>query len=315
MRDISIDIIRAISMIYVIAIWHLSDYTQTFSLEGTFPYCITVAIMGTFMFVSGFLLKGKYDITGKRDVHNFFKKRFIRIIPLYILAASYYVMVGDMSWWRIVLSVFGFSTFIQPMTNTLWFVEMIILFYLLYPLIWSKEADKILFKASLIYLLAFVFDGTIINIDIRFFYYLPCFVMGMILPQSFFCKLKKSSYLFITELSLFVVITLTLTKLHRQETQEFILLTLIAMLGAQIIVFISSTIQVKFLNSVWGGISYISMVAYMFHRQIIFIIYHIYWPKDGYGRLLFILLVCLPIIGVLSYVIQRIYDSLLNVKK
>ena len=96
MRDISIDIIRAISMIYVIAIWHLSNYTQTFSLEGTFPYCITVAIMGTFMFVSGFLLKGKYNITGKDDVINFFKKRFIRIIPLYILAASYYVMVGDM---------------------------------------------------------------------------------------------------------------------------------------------------------------------------------------------------------------------------
>lgn len=253
MRDISVDIIRAISMIYVIAIWHLSDYTQTFSLEGTFPYCITVAVMGTFMFISGFLLKRKYEITGICDVKIFFKKRFVRIIPLYILAASYYVMVGDMNWWRVLISIFGFSTFMQPMTNTLWFVEMIILFYILYPFLWSKSTDKILFKASLIYFLTFVFDGVLLNIDIRFFYYLPCFVMGMILPGSTFSKIKQSLYLFITGLTFFIIIVLTLNELQNHDMSDFIFMTLIAMLGVQIIVFVSSIIQGKVLNYVLGG--------------------------------------------------------------
>lgn len=243
MRDISIDVVRSISMIYVIAIWHLSDYTQTFSLDGKFPYCITVAVMGAFMFISGFLLKGKYDIIGKRDITKFFQRRFVRIIPLYALAASYYVMIGEMPWWRIVLSVFGLSAFMQPMTNTLWFVEMIILFYILYPLLWSKETDKILCKASLIYLIAFVFDGTLLNIDVRFFYYLPCFVMGMSLPHSTFSILKKSIYLFIAELSLFCIIAVSLNNISNQSLPEFLFMTLIALIGSQIIVFLSNWIQ------------------------------------------------------------------------
>lgn len=72
--------------------------------------------------------------------------------------------------------------------------------------------------------------------------------------------------------------------------------------------------KVAFSDSL-GGVTYISMSAYMFHRQIFFLIYHVYWPQDGYERLLFLIFVCLPIIGAVSYIIQRSYDSILNAIK
>lgn len=314
-RDLSIDMIRALSIIYVIVILHISDYTQLYNMEGIFVYCITSAAMGAFMFISGFLLKRKYEITGMSNVGCFFRRRFFRIIPLYLLAVFYFVLIGDMPWLRVLVSVIGLSAFMQPMTNTLWFVEMIWLFYLLYPILWSEKVDKILFKSTLVYLLFLLFDKSVSSVDVRFFYYFPCFALGLVLPSQTFERYKKSWRLTSVALSFFLLLAFALDRGESSGIAYCILIAIVSVLGMAVITFVSNMLS----KNVRGGgilfVSYVSMAAYMFHRQILYMIYHIYWPEDGVWRLLYLLFVCLPIIVLVSYIIQKVYDKLLSMPK
>lgn len=315
-RDITIDTIRAILVLYIVAIWHISDYTQVYSMNNVVAYCITCAAMGAFMFISGFLLKEKYRINSLGDAKFFLKKRFIRIIPLYIVAVLYYVIIGDVPWWKVPLSIIGLSSFIQPMTNTLWFVELIILFYLLYPIIWSNKIENVVLKSSILYLLFILFNETsMINVDNRFFYYFPCFVLGLILPTSFFEISKKSWKLFVPAFSFFIVLAFSKNWEEGPFIANFILMSLISIWGTHSIIFLSNLLtKIPSGGGIIKFVSYISMTAYMFHRQIIYIIYHIYWPTDGIVRILYLYVVCLPIIILLSYFIQKTYDKFLSFK-
>lgn len=311
-RNLTIDIIRVVCIIYIIAIWHVSDYTSLFSMDNDVCYSFTCAAMGAFMFISGFLLKGKYDIDSFIDIIRFVKRRFIRIVPLYIIAASYFVLVGDIQWWRILLSLIGLSSFIQPMTNTLWFVEMILLFYLLYPLLWSRHSETTILKAVVVYLAVWLLNGIFYDIDVRFFYYFPCFVFGMILPHNEFNLWQKSWKLFMSALIIFALVVFSMYSNESKDFANYLLYTIIALCGTHIIVYLCNSLSKMRLGGGISFLAYISMAAYMFHRQIIYIIYHIYWPEDGIGRILYLIFVCLPIITFLGWIIQKSYDKVLS---
>ncbi|MFR2062417.1 MAG: hypothetical protein ACLS37_11370, partial [Alistipes sp.] len=52
--------------------------------------------------------------------------------------------------------------------------------------------------------------------------------------------------------------------------------------------------RIKGVNVAAGFIAYSSLVAYMFHRQLMMVFIHFYWPGSSNGRLIYVLLFCAP---------------------
>lgn len=88
-RDNSLDIARALSMLYIVGVWHLNNYTQSFDLAPWGEY-VKNASLGLFMFLSGYLLGGRYVVKDTKSLWHFMKKRVLRIMPLFALSLYLY---------------------------------------------------------------------------------------------------------------------------------------------------------------------------------------------------------------------------------
>ena len=92
MREYRFDVVRVICMTYLIAFFHLYGYIYP---QGGTPFYTPVctalahACLGLFTFVSGYLLGRKYCFgqMENSDAWSFYKKRILRIIPLFVLSS------------------------------------------------------------------------------------------------------------------------------------------------------------------------------------------------------------------------------------
>lgn len=90
-----------------------------------------------FMFLSGW---GVYFSYKKYSIQEFYKRRFIRILPLYIVVCFIFIITinGNIIDYLSCVSTFGFWT---GRVWYDWYIPAILLFYILYPLI-GKLTDK-----------------------------------------------------------------------------------------------------------------------------------------------------------------------------
>lgn len=308
-RDRTLDLARSMAMLYIIGIWHLVNYTEMYVV----PYgeYITYSVLGLFMFISGFLLSGKYQIVDFKSTFLFFKKRVVRILPLFFLAISSYCFWGSVSWKTALYTVSGLSTLFPPQMGTLWFVSMVLLFYILYPLLWSRKNVNTILVGIVIWSVFYCVDCVSNSIDMRFFYYFPCFVTGMVIAKMDLYKIITSLKAILMSCVLFFIVSILLLKMELNELLAVWGVIIVALSGLLLILACSYRIA-KHVNSYMVQyIAYASMAAYMFHRQIWSIIRYIYWPEDGVGRLLFLIFICLPLILAAGYLIQYSYDKLI----
>lgn len=62
-------------------------------------------------------------------------------------------------------------------------------------------------------------------------------------------------------------------------------------------------------------ISYASFFMYLFHRPVFKIMHHLYFPATGAAQIIYLVIICLPLIVAISWVGQKTYDALiLNLK-
>lgn len=85
-RDLTLDFLRGVAMLYIVGIWHLDDYTRALDFDNSVTQLLTVSFLGLFFFLSGMLLSGRYGIRHLRDAGHFYVRRFRRIYPMYVLA-------------------------------------------------------------------------------------------------------------------------------------------------------------------------------------------------------------------------------------
>ena len=90
-HDLALDIVRALCILEIVGFWHMRNYvalsSETESLSS-FGYCITLGVLSTFTFLSGYFLK-KYSIASFADVKSFYLKRFKRFwIPFFIASLT-----------------------------------------------------------------------------------------------------------------------------------------------------------------------------------------------------------------------------------
>ena len=92
-RDYTFDLIRAIAIIWIVCIWHLTNYYPQQSnfyllIMNKYGYDITVVILSIFTLLSGLFL-GQKKVLNLNDFLLFYKKRATRFYLLFIISGSF----------------------------------------------------------------------------------------------------------------------------------------------------------------------------------------------------------------------------------
>ena len=185
MRDYRFDVARAVCMTYIVAFVHLYTYLRPDRNPGNIiPACaiLTEACMGLFSFTSGFLLGKKYQfepLTGS-NVWPFYKKRLLRIFPLFALASLCLWRIGFNGTHETINGVILISPFVDARPQTLWYIPVILYCYLITPLVSRKNLTWKLYLSACIMAALLVLEEMFPSIDKRLTYNLFIFLIGIL---------------------------------------------------------------------------------------------------------------------------------------
>ncbi len=205
-RIVEIDVLRVIAIVAIV-VSHLHFSIPSFQESSTILMAESfIATIGLTLF---FLLSG-YSLMLKRpefrtasDLRTFFKKRLLRIYPLYWLAIGFTLLMhsyGFTSGWvtnmdvgQLVLTLLGLQIIFSS-TFTLvpfWFVSAIVVFYLLFPLlIYVSGRMRFSFTLSVTAVSAVIFaillaiSAITDEIDDRLLIYFWFFIAGIVLGRE-----------------------------------------------------------------------------------------------------------------------------------
>lgn len=206
-RIIAFDFLRALAIVMIIPA-HLSNFLSTsygkLALYAADPYFANMGL-GLFIFMSGYLLYYNNNaIHSFQNVLSFYRKRLLRIFPLYWAAIAVFTLVFFIfapkinsgfvfpnaehvfSFYNVIVHILGLQIFLAPAYAspmlTLYFIGLIIVFYMIYPLMimLSKNSKQLVFYSSFIFIGFLLISRTFNIIDLRFFMFFPTFVFGIL---------------------------------------------------------------------------------------------------------------------------------------
>lgn len=311
-RMFSIDVLRVISAFYVVGFWHAMNYINGY--HGYFnPYTsrLTVITLSLFTFSSGFLLGRKQIQLSTEDVFNFYRKRLVRIYPPFLLALVCFLALRAIDFTLFAKSALLLATIWGPAPPTLWYICMIAVFYLLAPfLIACRERFIPFFSTAVgIYLLLFASWPVFGVLDTRMLIYFPSFVAGIF----FAGRSSLFTGRFITVMGGLTAIAILLGWGIPTEFVETSALSMPLALFAALFILALATRGDAYLSSrLISELAYATLFMYLFHRVVYRPAMYLFPSKDPNIQLAFILLVCLPIVVVFSWLGQRLYDEILK---
>lgn len=341
-RIIAFDFIRFIAILLVVFSHFLKVPFDTAYL----------GILGNalFFFISGYLIHlNNPVINSKADILKFYKKRVLRIFPLYVLALLLFIIIStatgtsvqlfgnisDYSVYDVVCNFLGLQGIFYPtfiMQNALWFIGMILIYYLLYPIIMFISKQKIL-KYILFSIVAIgilvVLRVTIGLVEGGVFEYYFIFVAGVLASWLNIFKSKYSLALKIISFILFIPLTVYVFSGVLQGGLgeiEKLALTVDTVLTVGYVIFIRIVYGLtgafvvytiynwfkfpKFLSKIIVSGAFAAYAVYLFHGQIFTLVHMFIIPLNEAftNPLLYDLLficVIVPIIFVLGYYLQK----------
>jgi len=319
-RDLTFDVARALCILEIVCLWHMTDFIDMSLLPeqslSIFGY-VTIVVLGTFSFISGFFLK-KYKIVNGSDVGKFFLVRIKRFWILYFIASLLLYVASScvgQPWYpsisNFVLSLIGLSVFFQPLPATLWFMVMMMFFYLITPLILAfrrKEMRVMVAATIFVVLVALGFRGWV---DERVLCYYPMYALGMLLDVRIVDFIKRKALLALLGSGVGLAVIYLL--LYGSSVYSLLVCVagLIAVIGLSELMAKNAVV-----GKVGSFVSYSSLSMYFFHRHFYLAIVYL-WNIGGVGNireatfpLWFAYLVVCPIIIFGCYTIQRVYDKI-----
>jgi peptidoglycan/LPS O-acetylase OafA/YrhL len=160
-RVVELDILRAVAIIIII-FSHLSYFLPTvklsnFTLDPVASASITSFGIALFLFISGFVLYLNHPSLSQRNrLTDFFKKRVLRIFPLYWLSLALWFVMGQQFASRLdaLVIILGLQGFLSPrfssdFTTGWWFIGVIVVLYAIYPLITALASDDLRLPAPI----------------------------------------------------------------------------------------------------------------------------------------------------------------------
>jgi peptidoglycan/LPS O-acetylase OafA/YrhL len=142
------EILRAMAIIIIVFIHSFNYFNFCFFYQYLIPIYnwITLTGLGLFFFVSGFVLYYNYPKISLKTLENFYYKRIKRIYPLYLLTIilgyglsfilPFWNKVGFLYVLILILGLQGIFPPWFPYAKTLlwlWFVGVLLVYYLIYP--------------------------------------------------------------------------------------------------------------------------------------------------------------------------------------
>lgn len=194
-RLVVFDFIRVVAILLVVL-------CHTLKVDNLPINLAWMGILGNalFFFISGYLIYLNNSKIGSiRDIFSFYKKRLVRIYPLYIFAivcfiiVSYFVgdvivlgNISEYSLMEIIISLLGLQmVFLNQMSGSLllWFIGMIIVYYLIYPVVMYLSRNNLMkyivystFTIGILFIIKTLFG--IFGSGIFAYYFL--FVLGVV---------------------------------------------------------------------------------------------------------------------------------------
>lgn len=304
-RIFYIDIARTISMLWIVGVWHLFPYTGYYLASKNYCYSFTYISLGTFFFLSSYLISKKYHFSNWREALTFCKKRFIRFWPLFAVASILFLYGNTLQ--QTVLGLLGLSPFWGPQPGTLWFMATLMFFYIITPLLASENQMLSITTFLVVLCLGFLMQYFFHSLDTRIYFYFPVYYSGIIAGKLGFEIKTKYWYIILFLYLLFFVIV------HYYGLGYAILISKI--IGIYILLLLSkiiSSISNNKLNNLVTKVGYASLCVYLFHRPF----YHLGLIFVQFSSpltiLLYLWLIVLPITIICCYFVQKVYDSIVN---
>lgn len=319
MREYRFDVVRVVCMTYLVTFVHLYQYIYP---EGRMtswqPASIGMAhaCLGVFTFVSGYLLGTKYSFgqEGNTTVWLFYKKRLLRIFPLFLLASLALWLIDFNDTASTLNGILCISPFVDPKPMTLYYIPVILWCYLITPLL-SRHGLRWRLTGSLLVVVLLVAARYFFpSIDNRFVFNVFFYMVGLVTAPCFDWK-SHTPYgnAFKTAAVLTFVCLLAYGISHSLFDSNAAQMALGA-LGVFVILFVCEAISHLLFSPTRRGtliliVSYASMATYMFHRFFYWAAERIWNPTDTTVKWLFMIVVVYPLILLFSWAIQKLYDK------
>ena len=304
-RNASWDLLRGAAILYIVAFWHLDDYTDHLDFENSVTQLLTTCVLGLFVFLSGMLLSSRYRPVTRRDVVTFYVRRLCRIYPVYVVAAVGFVVVHITAPTQMLKGVFLLNLLTGSPPRTLWFVEMICLFYLITPLFLHSYTAR---KAFFLGILFSVAVGVLHHIsgkavDLRIAQYVFVYAVGIMAGRS----IRTESLLIGTGPVLCSLVTLPLLwwGLERSAGVVAFLATQLAIIMFLPLVFTVAGKAAPVVGSrIAHLLSYAGFCMYLIHRLTMHVAAHLYTPGSRLSAVLYFVCLWVPLTFLLSLVLQ-----------
>ncbi len=312
-----LDCLRTGAMLYIVAVHHVLGYTSdvTYTLNRLLYYdviddILTICALGLFVFLSGYLL-APVPITNLASVGHFYKKRLIRIYPLYLAALFLFILVLplDMTTVNLVLHVAVLNMLTGNSIYTLWFVSMICLFYLLLPgLVWRYSPMRTLLTTLGIWTALFVLHTRTGAVDARMLLYLPLFSFGIVSARQKWLPAMQRGICLVTAGGCCILAVILLLIIPSDSTYRLPVQSGMAASSMPVLLFLGRTIADRIPTSICRHLAYASFCMYLLHRIVFYLLLELYHPPGGVITVLYLALFAVPLCYALSSFLQRTYD-------
>ena len=328
MREYRFDVVRVVCMTYLVMYVHLYGYIYP---QGrmTFYQPVSIAMahacLGLFTFVSGYLLGKKYLFGqhGNSDICAFYKKRILRIIPLFVIASIALWLIGFNKGESTVNGLLCISPFVDPKPRTLYYIPIILWCYLATPLLSRYGLRWRVYGSLSIIAVLTVACCLYSSIDNRFVFNVFFYLVGLISASYFEWKFKTPYNTTIKVIAILAFVLTVAIIIHYSKQYSTSAQLGIGAAGVFVILFSCEGITNLFFGSqnssghgfkahickIIGIVSYASMASYMFHRFFYWTAEKIWNPSDASIKWCYMIVVVYPIILALSYTIQKLYDN------
>ena len=312
-RKVPIDVMRAVSMLYIVGYWHLLDYTKVASWHyNPVTYRLTVGALALFVLISGFLTGRKDGGLARGEIWRFYKTRFWRIYLPFVIASGLFLAAGINDTAALVKGVTLVAMLLAPPPFTLWFVSMIVLFYLIAPLLIGLRGNEVAYIAlcTVIVGAMALYQAETGRIDMRLVLYFPCFAAGIFLAAGSL----PSSTLSLIGLLLLAALALVPTLARPSCSMEGDPWAAPWALFGSVAIFLLVMRAGRNLKSpaILTQLSEASFFMYLLHRPIYLWMQSLWFPSTAREQIPYLVFVCLPIIGIVAWLCQRAYTGFLQ---
>ena len=316
-RNIGIDILRALSTLYIVGFWHLFTYTTAFPQHNNaITYKLTLVILGTFVLISGHFIGEKDLQMTKNDIAKFFQRRLLRIYPLYILALGLFTTMKISNLTISLKAALLISMFVKPAPLTLWFITMLLLFYFISPLFIhaskTLQTQRFIGYYIIAVLLLITYSVFTKMLDTRLLLYSPAFILGIrIAKNDINISIGKYKIYYLAALIISFLLSFVTTP---YEELNAIINAPMVLLFSHLFFNVAKRLIIRSeqVRKTISFLSYSSYAMYLFHRPIYDIAKRIYFPETPAAQAVYLLVFCLPLITLCSFMIQKFYDIALD---